>query len=52
MTVVPVDQAPTLATITNPAAFTEFVNSPTVVPPIPAAINLTNITAGTGDSQN
>ena len=52
VTVVPVDQAPTLAAIANPASFTEFVNSPTTTPPSPAAINLTSITAGTGDSQN
>ena len=52
MTVVPVDQAPTLNAITNPAPFTEFINSPTVVPPLPAAINLAGITAGQGDSQN
>ena len=51
VTVAPVDQAPTLGPIANPAPFTEFVNSPTTTP-LPAAINLTNITAGTGDSQN
>ena len=52
VTVAPVNQAPTLGAITNPAPFTEFVDSPTVVPPIPAPINLTGITSGTGDSQN
>ena len=52
VTVVPVDQAPTLTAIPNPAPFTEFVNSPTAIPPLPPTINLTGITAGTGDSQN
>ena len=52
VTVAPIDQAPTLNAIANPASFTEFAPSLTTIPPLPAPISLTNITAGTGDSQN
>ena len=52
VTVVPVNQAPTLTAIANPPAVLEFTTAPTVVPPVPPTINLAGITAGVGDSQN
>ncbi|WP_277034331.1 hypothetical protein, partial [Caballeronia mineralivorans] len=45
VTVTPVDQPPTLNPIANPAAILENTTTPQTV-------NLTGITAGTGESQN